>query len=178
MAFPCNYCNLVFARRYNRDRHSARNHGNDGQVGGQLRLYNCIICGLEFPSIAQLHQHINATHAPDFEYQRVQQLYRASCVVYRMHYVPPVASLEATVLQDMDSVIRVMTHEVARQRIVKFSMVTTAEFVKVENDEIVDAVTHYLRSPNYVLTQYQDHADIFMMSYQHIKTGVEDFVVS
>ena len=167
--FHCNECNLTFTRRYNRDRHARDAHNGEG------RLYDCVICAQHFPSIELLHRHIDS-HPPDAEYRIVEQLYRASCTVYRKNYVPPVASLELTLLQDMDNVVRVMAREVALKKLVKFGIVTTVQFIKVENGEVVADVEHYLRSPSYVLSRYQDHAEIFLFCYQRVKTAMEDFL--
>ena len=96
--------------------------------------------------------------------------------MYRKHYVPPRPSLELTILNDMDNIVRVMTHEVARKRSVKFCMVATVEYVKEENGEVIAEVTHFLRSPSYILTQYQDHGELFMRGFRHVQTSMEDFL--
>jgi uncharacterized C2H2 Zn-finger protein len=204
--FPCpsEGCGAVFARRFNRDRHLARNHAGLG------RVYDCVVCGLIFHSAGELRRHVETAHragdggdgrGTEFAVRQVN--FRGACRTYRkrydQHVRAAVNSLEGTVLQDAEHVETLMARAVAEHPSCKFAMIAVVAYVKhvgggggggedddkgedgydgrqQEEEELTDSITHYHRSPSYPLTRYQNYGVIFHAAYAAIKKWSEDFV--
>ena len=166
--FTCPDCPATFSRRYNRDKHFTRNHG------GSDRVHDCVLCGAVFLSVTLLHEHI-LDHEPETEYHVTRELMDGALTTYRKNYVPPEGSLDLTFGQDIDNLTQVMAVETARKKYAKCSIVLTVEFIQLSGNEVTNSIVIYMRSPNFTITPFQDHASLLAGVQAGFNVSIEDF---
>jgi hypothetical protein len=169
MPYICHICGVAFAKNETRVRHMNRVHAQAAPV------FDCIICGAIFQSIHLMHQHI-LTHAPNPEFVRVQHLYSGSCTIYRKSYLPPTASLDLTLGQDHDDLVRLLAAEVAVKRFAKCSIVLAAEFLKMQGTDVMDSIIVHLRASSFTLTVYQNFIRYVESAHAEIANNLSDFL--
>jgi hypothetical protein len=167
--FLCPSCPATFARRYNRDRHFATNHGFGD------RAYDCVLCGAVFMNVVQLHQHI-LTHEPETEYTVIQDLLGGALTTYRKGYLPPTPSIMLTFGADIDNLTHIIAIEAAKKKYAKCSIVLTVEFVQLAGEEILNTVNIHFRCKTFIITPYQDHSAFVTAAHVGFQTNCEDFI--
>jgi hypothetical protein len=168
--YPCPSCPANFASLSSRNRHMSRLHG------GMQPVYECPLCGLVFTVIHEMHDHI-LTHADNGDYIVVVNLMNNACVTYRKMYIPPIASLDLTTGADHGSLSQILAQEAALKFYVKCNIVVTAEFIKLDDRNVVtDVINVHLRCKSFVVTRYQNYLAHIEKAHAEIQTNLDDFM--
>lgn len=169
--FKCEECGIAFIRRDNRNKHMIRLHNNPG------RVYDCAICGAIFNLPSELHEHI-IQHEPDPEYRNLHavETHGGSCRTYRKVYLPPIASIDLTLGRDHANINNVLTREAAEKKHAKCSIVLTAEFVKMDGEDVENVINIPVRSKTFTFTVHQVYTVFIEQAQREISQTVEDFI--
>lgn len=169
-------CTLKFTRRYNRDRHVAREHNN------VVIVHSCIFCNAVFPSTKKLREH-RVSHEPSTGFIEFASAHKKKCVIFRKAYGRQMTSFKECVNGDQSDIYRLLKYELSNRYTMKVSLVYYTEFIKLaggENEGEQDSNERRfevcLRAPNLLITQEGEILGLIENSEKVVQQRIDDFL--
>ena len=169
-------CGVKFTRRYNRDRHVAREHNN------VVIVHSCIFCNAVFSSTKKLREH-RTSHEPSTGFVEFASAHKKKCVIFRKLYGRQMISFKECVSEDKSEIYKLLQYELSNRYTMKVSLVYYTEFIKLgagetdgerENNEQRFEVC--LRAPNLLITQQGEILGLIENSETVVQQRIDDFV--
>lgn len=167
MPFACNFCDITYARKWNRDRHHDRVHGFTGTV------LPCSFCPDRFSSYAALREH-TLKHAPRTRFEVVHSAFRKTCVLYRLIPKKKMTSVGLLFKNINEDIVSLLSYEIGVKSNLKLSIILHILFEKESpTTGELEKLEHCIRPPNRELSSV-DNISPFIRA---VKLSIENRVL-
>ena len=169
-SFPCRQCPAIFTRAYHMRRHVESMHNNVRPV------LDCLLCGAYFHKLSDLRNH-RRMHRPSTGFKLLRGAFTNNCTIYRKIYPEKMESLQKAFVLDHNDIVSLLNYVVLNKKLIKASVIVTAEFVKMSAlQEVEEIYKICFRTPASTLRNLNDVADFVQSGKRYIAARVDDFV--
>ena len=173
--FYCPHCQIVFTRKFNRDRHVNNEHNHI------IIVHSCVLCGAVFNTTTALRSH-RRIHEPTTGFVVFASAHKKKCIIFRKSYATVMADLNSSFLNDKEDIFKLLRYELANRNSMKASIVFYAEFTKYnglnENGEEMERTRYEtcLRSESQLLTDEAGILNLMDSSLSNAQNRIDDFI--
>ena len=174
--FACDLCDSTFSRKDNLTKHVKTMH-----AGGADFVHSCGMCGEAFSDYRLLKEHrrnhVATSNLEDFIL--INSAHGKSNKIYRLLFPSNVGFVMDSFIYLKDRLLSFMSHYRLFNKIFKFGLVLTVEFVKIgEDGHIETQINVPFRSRLHRILPFQNIEDDVTEMFHEINNNIETFTQS